>query len=126
MKAARILPLSALLAVLVGVAGCGVSKMALGPAGSARVWGTVTDRASGTPVAGVSLWSPPASAATTDQDGRYSMLIQWQHGDPTVDAGLGCTVSVVVTRAGYVPTYPAIHCKDGTSYQEDIKLDAVR
>jgi len=126
MKAARILPLAALVAVLVGAAGCGTDKLALGPAGSASVWGTVTDRASGAPVAGASVWTPPASAATTDQDGRYSMTIQWQHGDPTVDAGQGCAVSVVVTKAGYVSTYPKIECMNGTSYQEDIRMDAVR
>ncbi len=100
--------------------------MTLGPAGSARVWGQVLDRASGAPVAGASIWSPPSSVATTDEAGRYSLVIQWVHGDPTLDGGQGSTTSLNVTKAGYAPAYPKIICHDGTNYNEDIQLDLVR
>jgi hypothetical protein len=126
MKARRMLGGSALLAILFALPGCGVDKMPLGPAGSATVWGTVVDHATGAPLAGVSVWSPLASATTTDQYGYYSFVIQWDEGNPTVYGGQGCKVGLVVARAGYVSAHPEFNCHNGSSYEEDFALDPLR
>lgn len=117
---------SALLTILFALGGCGVHKLALGPAGSATVWGTVVDHASGAPLPEASIWSSPVSATTTDQAGRYSFLIQWDHGNPTIDDGQGCRVGLTVAKTGYVTAHPEITCRNGTSYREDLALDPLR
>ena len=114
---------SAVLAFLVALGGCGVHKLALGPEGSATVWGKVVDNASGAPLAGVLVWSSPTCATTTDQAGRYSFLIQWDHGNPTIDEGQGCKVGLIVAKAGYVSAHPEFSCRNGTSYRKDLALD---
>jgi hypothetical protein len=126
MSARGMLTGSAVLGILVALGGCGVHKLALGPGGSATVWGTVLDHASGAPLAGASVWSSPASATTTDPAGRYSFLIQWDHGNPTIDEGQGCKVGLIVAKAGYASAHPEISCRNGTSYREDLALDPLR